>query len=38
MEKVRSTYGILFRKPERRAQLERIDVSGRIILVWVLKE
>lgn len=38
MEKVRNTYRILFGKPERRVKLERIDVIGRITLVWVLKE
>jgi len=38
VEKVRNTHRILFGKPERRAQLDRIDVIGRIVLVWVLKE
>jgi hypothetical protein len=38
MEKVRNMYKILFGKPEKRTQLKRIDVSGKIILVWVLKE
>jgi hypothetical protein len=38
IEKVRNAYRILFGKPERRVQLKKIDVSGSIILVWVLKE
>jgi hypothetical protein len=38
VEEVRNTYRILFGKPERRVQLERIDISGRMILIWVLKE
>jgi hypothetical protein len=38
MEKVRNAYRILFGKSERRLQLEKIDVSVSIILVWVLRE
>jgi hypothetical protein len=38
MGKVTNTYRILFGKPEMRVQLERIDVSGSIVVIWVLKE
>ena len=38
MEKVTNTYRILFGKPKRWVQLERIDFSGSIIVKWVLNE